>query len=638
MRPRSLSSGEGEMHKRTLSVNVRQLVSRIQDVEPHELYWSRLTQLSLDRKGLSSLHMLNKFCGRLEVLDASDNQVTQLDGAPDTVRTLYVKGNQLGDLTSWEHLPNLQYVDVSGNGLTNLDGLKTLVHLRSLKADNNRLTSISGVFDLDGLLSLRARGNLLEGLDFTGCRLKRLSDLDLKGNRLAQIEGLEELVSLSSLQLEDNAFEQFVTTEAVPSLKYLKLSGNQLRSIDFQHFPQLRLLYLDRNHLGSITGLWKTKHLDSLSLREQVGSTLDMAFLNQAFEVRKLFLSGNLLTSFDPVVDFLNLQYLEIANCGLANLPADMGVLMRNLRVVNANLNAIKDLKPLIGMGRLKRLSVAGNRLQRLRRTASVLSYFPTLSQLDLRDNPLTVGFYFNITSTNLVVHKSLEKQANKEEGEEPEPFMLRNLDASQDAKYHARLDMGTKLRRRAYEMLLLNGNRRLKKLDGLDVDREVLVKQDSVWAEMLKLGLVKDVSNELPAELVQEMKSPQEVEAPEIKITAASRPSTAQETATTPSSPAQLHISNEALDKQVNETGDDAEDTDVATDNASTIMPASVSSSFYREPEMEEVADPEMGRGVSPDPEEVEEWREMMGESEEDGGDGVGNETSRWGAEDSFA
>lgn len=638
MRPRSLSIGEGELHKRTLSVNVRQLVSRIQDVEPHELYWSRLTQLSLDEKGLSSLHMLNKFCGRLEVLDVSDNQVTQLDGAPDTVRTLYVKGNQLGDLTSWEHLRNLQYVDVSGNGLTNLDGLKTLAHLRSLKADNNRLTSISGVFDLDGLLSLRARGNLLLGLDFTGCRLKRLSDLDLKGNRLAQIEGLEELVSLSSLQLEDNSFERFVTSEAIPSLKYLKLSGNQLCSIDIQHFPQLRLLYVDRNHLGSITGLWKTKHLDSLSLREQVGAELDMAFLNQAFEVRKLFLSGNLLSSFDPVVDFLNLQYLEIANCGLANLPADMGVLMRNLRVINANFNAIKDLKPLIGIGRLKRLSVAGNRLQRLRRTASVLSYFPTLTQVDLRDNPLTVGFYSTIVHKGLVVHKNPEAKVEND-NEEPEPFMLRDLDPSQDGKYHGRLDMETKLRRRAYEMLLLNGNRRLKRLDGLDVDRDVLIRQDDVWEEMLKLGLVRDVSNELPAEPV-EKRSPQEVEAPAIEITAASRSSIAHEATITPRNPPALPHQEMAKDERESQDSD----TDVATDNASTIMPASVSSSFYREPEMEEVQDVEIGRGVSPNPEEAEEWRQIMRGSEDDAdahlavGDEGMNETSRWGAEDSFA
>lgn len=101
--------------------------------------------------------MLSKFYAKLEELDASENSISQLDGAPETLRTLFVKGNQLGDLTSWEHLRNLQYVDVSGNGLTNLDGLKNLVHLRSLKADNNKLSSISGVFDLDGLLSLRAR-------------------------------------------------------------------------------------------------------------------------------------------------------------------------------------------------------------------------------------------------------------------------------------------------------------------------------------------------------------------------------------------------------------------------------------------------------------------------------------------------
>ena len=79
--------------------------------------------------------------------------------------------------------------------------------------------------------------------------------MDLKGHRLTHVEGLDEFVSLSSLQLEENAFESFQPAERLESLKYLKLSGNRLTSVDVTSCPNLRLLYPDRNRLGSVSGL-----------------------------------------------------------------------------------------------------------------------------------------------------------------------------------------------------------------------------------------------------------------------------------------------------------------------------------------------------------------------------------------------
>ena len=126
-----------------------------------------------------------------------------------------------------------------------------------------------------------------------------------------------------------------------------------------------------------------------------------------------------------------------------------------------------------------------------------------------------------------------------KEDSNEAEPFALRDLNPAQDVKYHSRLDMETKMRRRAYEMLLLNGNRRLKKLDGLEVDREILVKQDAIWQEVLTLGLVKDIFHEQSlrgGELAADADPiEREAQAPEIRIQPASRPSTARPKQFTP-------------------------------------------------------------------------------------------------------
>lgn len=477
--------------QRSLSLSVKDLVQGITDVEPYEPFWEHMKQIDLKAKKLQTLHMLAKFCGQLEEVDVSNNEIGQLDGAPESIRHLKIAHNCLSDLTSWNLLRNLQYLDVSNNNITCLNGFRDLVHLRSLRADNNRIQSVDGIKGLDGLISLRLRNNLLEHVDFKGSSLHRLTDLDLKGNLIEIVENIHELQSLIVLNLEDNLIENFsAAAQESVSLKYLKLSNNNLDHIDVSNYPNLRLLYLDGNRIEQITGLLTTKHLDSLSLREQrEGSNIDVAFLDEAFEVRKLFLSGNLLTRFAPRVDFPNLQYLELANCGLEELSADFGQLMSNVRVLNLNFNALKDITPLLCITRLKKLHLAGNRLTRLRKTTNVLAQFACLARADLRGNPLTLGFYLPATGKQVVAYSSGENADDAPRVSEP--FTLDDGDAEKDCAYAARLDMETKMRRRMFEILVLCGCMRLKVLDGLPAQRERMHVKDQVWQELVDAGVL---------------------------------------------------------------------------------------------------------------------------------------------------
>jgi Leucine-rich repeat (LRR) protein len=445
--------------------------------------------MDLKDKKLTNLHKLDEFCGRLEELDVSDNQISQLNGAPQTIRHLRITHNHLSDLTAWGHLSNLQYIDVSNNEIESLSAFKYLVHLRGLRADNNKIKSLDGIGNLDGLLSLRLRGNLIESVDFKDTKLQRLSDLDLNGNRVRDVQNIHLLSSLSSLSLEDNDISTVEANSSQPlwAVRYLKLSGNNLESIDVSQYPNLRLLYLDRNRLGKVTGLSRTKHLDSLSMREQQqGYGVDHSFLSEAFEVRKLFLSGNFLGAFEPPVDFLNLQYLELANCGLESLPVDFGQIFPNIRVLNLNFNALKDVRPLLGIARLKKLHLAGNRILKLRTTTGVLAQFLTLTQVDLRSNPLTQGFYPPVVETRLVHREGAADNAISE------AFALGPADADKDQKYVSRLDMETKMLRRVYEMLVLGRSGHLKLLDGLSVDISTAVAKDNICEALVKAGIVQ--------------------------------------------------------------------------------------------------------------------------------------------------
>jgi hypothetical protein len=484
--------------KRSLSLSVKELVQRITDIEPYEPFWEHIKQIELRGKKLQTLHMLSKFCSQLEELDISDNDIGQLDGAPGTIRNLRIARNCLSDLSSWSHLSNLQYVDISNNGLTSLEGFKNLVHLRSLRADNNKIQSLKGITSLDGLISLRLRGNMVQYIDFAGSLLHRLTDFDLKGNCIREIRNLQELRSLTTLNLEDNDIQTFAreNSEVMWALKYLKLGGNKLEHLDVTQYPNIRLLYLDRNRLRRVTSLLKAKHLDSLSLREQQHtSSIDQEFLNEALEVRKLFLSGNLLTTFQPSVDFPNLQYLELANCGLETLPIEFGQMTPNLRVLNLNFNAIHEIKPLLGIVRLKKLYLAGNRLARLRKTTNVLAQFSSLTKVDLRSNPLTLGFYPPPSEKRMVIHNGLEDERDVLL---MDPFTLPEGDRESDAAYAGRLDIETRMRRRVYEMLVLGGCVRLKMLDGLRVDRTSVVIRDKVWEDLVKAELIYESVDEM--------------------------------------------------------------------------------------------------------------------------------------------
>lgn len=142
-----------------------ELVKALQDEEPDEPYWEDLRRVSLCSKGLPNLHRLEVFCWRLEEVDVSNNALHQVIGLPPTVRRLKASDNCLSSLTTWDHLPNLQYLDISHNDVDALIGLGNLVHLRELNASDNRIEDIDDILFLDGLMKLNLGRNKLNRID-----------------------------------------------------------------------------------------------------------------------------------------------------------------------------------------------------------------------------------------------------------------------------------------------------------------------------------------------------------------------------------------------------------------------------------------------------------------------------------------
>lgn len=148
-----------------------ELVKALQDIEPDEPYWEDLREVSLRGKNLGSLHRLDELCYRLEELDVSNNDISQVEGVPYAMRRLQAQNNSLTGLTSWATLGNLQHLDVSNNDIDSLDGLAELVHLRVLKVNNNKLKSLDSILHLDGLIELHAGENDIDLVDFARSNL-----------------------------------------------------------------------------------------------------------------------------------------------------------------------------------------------------------------------------------------------------------------------------------------------------------------------------------------------------------------------------------------------------------------------------------------------------------------------------------
>lgn len=370
----------------------------------------------------------------------------------------------------------------------------------------------------------------------------RLSKLDLSDNDIHTVQNIDALHGIETIDLRKNQMQEFMVRRPLRRLDVLKLSGNRLSHLDLSAFPSLRVLYVDCNHLSTIEKLEDCRFLDTLSMREQSIPSKDPSSstgyaepvtvalnLGKLSSIRKLYLSSNFLSedTLEPDTPILSLQLLDLASCTLEALPEQFGETFSNLKTLNLNFNALPDINSLRGIKRLSRISLVGNRIARLRRLCKVLGEiggaYGSLTRVDLRGNPITVGFYPppvsgsgkqhqkyagknaqrdlikheadddmldrslpyigggkdiarhpSYHSNNYIDYPPLaahdeQNEAENNEKEVDDPYTVPVADPFADAKYQAHLDEPTRLRRRVIELMIQNATSgRLTYLDGL--------------------------------------------------------------------------------------------------------------------------------------------------------------------------
>uniref|UniRef100_A0A8C4MBZ2 Leucine rich repeat containing 23 n=1 Tax=Equus asinus TaxID=9793 RepID=A0A8C4MBZ2_EQUAS len=140
---------------------------------------------------------------------------------------LELKERDLTDIYLLRSYIHLRYVDVSENHLTDLYPLNYLTHLLWLKADGNRLRSAQ-LNELPYLQIASFAHNQIT--DTEGISHPRLGSLDLKGNRIRMVTGLDpqKLISLHTLELRGNLLDSTLGIN-LPKLKNLFLVTHRVR-------------------------------------------------------------------------------------------------------------------------------------------------------------------------------------------------------------------------------------------------------------------------------------------------------------------------------------------------------------------------------------------------------------------------
>ena len=259
--------------------------------ECRELRW-----LKLGGNEISDLQPLMNIPG-LESLDVSDNELVDLRPLMGLarLRTLNAANNQLMDTAALGSITSLTSLDLSGNPLTDLSGLQKLRNLQLLKLMNTGIGD-ENLADLGGLVLLKtlslegnegisneAMSDLKSQLPF--CTIlhsdlvystqigeksypSNLVELDLSGENLTDLSGIEKLSCLETLKLSQNHLTSVYQLEYCASrltIKYLDLSYNELTDVSaISGYSAVETVNLTGNQIKSIQCLQRLPSLKTL--------------------------------------------------------------------------------------------------------------------------------------------------------------------------------------------------------------------------------------------------------------------------------------------------------------------------------------------------------------------------------------
>ena len=340
----------------------------------------------------------------LTSLDASSMEIRDLTGLEfaKNLEILVLSNNLIEDISPISNLASITKLDLSGNRIRNLSGLVPLSGSKMRKEVADFQLSLE-----DRKISRSQKNEVILKMSEVVERLKlgpwALRELNISGNRLLGLSGIEHLTDLVFLNVSKNALIDLEGLSKMKTLVTLYAQENQLGRVES---------YVDEN---------KNKSYDlGEPIEDQSGNgkrdTDPLIELKSLPQLTNLYLYNNLLTSLDSIEDLPRLKTFFVSG----NKIRDISKLQFFPSLVRLSLsnNQITDLSGLRESNRLQQLFLVENRISDLRPLQGLISLKELHLQRNLIVNPKPIeslsGLEVLSVSYNLISQGSFFRELNK--------------------------------------------------------------------------------------------------------------------------------------------------------------------------------------------------------------------------------
>lgn len=124
----------------------------------------------------------------------------------------------------------LIFANFSNNKITNLKGLVDHPYIECLLLGHNSISSMEGLMPLRNLQVLDLSFNDLSSVGhFNGLQIQ---ELNLRGNSICDLNGIEELPRLRSLDIRSNQVSDLTPLSKCVELSYLDIGDNKIKTLE----------------------------------------------------------------------------------------------------------------------------------------------------------------------------------------------------------------------------------------------------------------------------------------------------------------------------------------------------------------------------------------------------------------------
>ena len=296
-----------------------------------------------------------------------------------------------------DDLSQLTTANIREFGLTSLNYFDILQNLKLIDLSGNGLNDVTGLQGLPGLTTIVARQNNIASLA-SFRPIRGLEDLILDENPLTSIVGISDLSKLRRVSLSNTGVRSILPLGDLPVLESAQMRNLPLSFDTFREYCLVNRF--DPIALGSVrsfmTALEKRLVADHVDLNDcgaieaWVASQTVLTLNKQAIvavdpivfftELRELHLFDNLIMDPTPVASLRLLEKLNLATNRIRTLPRFASTA---LKAIYVNDNDITDLQPLNNLGALASFDGRNNRIENVRPLLSNTS----LGSIDVRGN-----------------------------------------------------------------------------------------------------------------------------------------------------------------------------------------------------------------------------------------------------------